>query len=180
MSTKKAAAKKAAKTEAPAAKPAATPKPAPAPKVVKEIPTNKVAKASLPILAFLHSTAKLHTLEEIAAAVDSKPGLVTKAVTPLIEELMVEKVEKATTTKFRFVGQRVTRLGDLVNLLSAEKKPMTAAEVGKALWADPKKPQANDDTRFMAAASAALKNAFDIGAIGRNRADGTTVGYFAL
>jgi hypothetical protein len=144
----------------------------PVPKPVRVNPVRKLTAAVIAVLATLHESGKLMTAEVVA----TETGTTVKAVNTVLNKL--SEMELATSNakaQWRFSGLRCKAMRLLVDNLTITGGPMSASEIGTALWADPKvvakDPKAS--VRYIAPAGAVLKTAFGIGVVYKVELAGT-------
>jgi len=142
------------------------------PKPTRINPDLKLTAAAIAVLGVLHDTGKYTTADDISQANGSTIKATTTVLNKLKEQGLVEANDKGN---WKFAGLRCKALGLLVDTLRMNGSPMTASEIGSALWADPKTvaKDAKASVRYIAPAGAVLKTAFTIGAVYRIEQEGT-------
>jgi hypothetical protein len=141
------------------------------PKPVRTNPAIKLTAALIGVLASLHESGRLMTAEEIATATGTTPKAVSTSLTKLKELDLAQTNDKG---QFRFNGLRCKAMPLLVEALRLNGGPMSASEIGTALWADPKVAAKDPKAavRYIAPAGAVLKTAFNIGVVYRVDTEG--------
>ncbi len=137
----------------------------------KVLPATKLTAVQIDVVAVLHENDKWYPVDLVVL----ETGLPEKQVITTLKKLveMGYALAKEDGTAFRYTGLRCKALRVAIGALRLQGAPMSAGEIGAAVWADPKvaakDPKAG--TRYMAAAYAVLKTAFTLGAVYRIESD---------
>lgn len=137
-------------------------------------PEHKLTAAQIDVLGVLHENDRWHNL----ALIVKESGLSEKDVVKVLKSLTEREYlkSKADAAAWRYTGLRCKALKLVAGALRLAGQPLGAGQIGSAVWADPKvkdDPKAN--TRYMAAAYAVLKTAFDLGAVYRVESEAAPV-----